>query len=50
MPTKDMAGIREKCDQIWQCRLANAGARPRRNSDDAEERKSPAMEVNEKDK
>ena len=37
MPTKDMAGIREKCDQIWQFRMANAGAKPRRRSDDAEE-------------
>ena len=41
MPTKDMAGsdlvVREKCDKIWQFRLENAGAKPRRRSDDAEE-------------
>ena len=41
MPTKDMAGsdlaVRGKCDQIWQFRLENAGAKPRRRSDDAEE-------------
>ena len=37
MPRKELAGIREKCDQIWQFRLENAGAKPTRTSDDAEE-------------
>ena len=30
---------REQCDRIWQFRLAHSGARPRCNSNDAEERR-----------
>ena len=30
---------REQCDWIWQFRLAHSGARPKRNSNDAEERR-----------
>ena len=34
-----MAEPRQQCDQIWQFRLENDGAKPREKSDDAEEAK-----------